>query len=153
MTEEGIILEADQRHAEIMIKDAGLKNDSKGVVTPGVSGDEINNEGLEGERATKYRAAVARENYLSQDRSDIQYAVKELSRGMSRPTVEHEERLKRLARYLVDKTRVRTLFKYQGEVNEVTTYTDRDSAGCSRTRKSTSGGVIMFGQHVIKTWS
>ena len=48
---------------------------------------------------------------------------------------------------------MRTLFKYQGEVNEVTTYTDTDFAGCSRTRKSTSGGVIMFGQHLIKTWS
>ena len=71
-------------------------------MTPGVKGDEINDEDLDGDRSTKYRAAVARGNYLSQDRSAIQYAVKELSRGMSRPTVEHEEGFKRLARYLVD---------------------------------------------------
>ena len=38
-TERGILFEADQRHAEIIIKDNGLKLDSKGVVTPGVKGD------------------------------------------------------------------------------------------------------------------
>ena len=32
-----------------------------------------------------YRAVTARALYLSQDRSDIQYAVKELSRNMSAP--------------------------------------------------------------------
>ena len=32
-------------------------------------------------------------------------------------------------------------------------YTDTDFAGCARTRKSTSGGIIMFGRHVLKSWS
>ena len=32
-------------------------------------------------------------------------------------------------------------------------YTDTDWAGCVRTRKSTSGGCLMLGQHVIKCWS
>ncbi len=32
-------------------------------------------------------------------------------------------------------------------------YTDTDWAGCARTRKSTSGGCIMLGEHAIKTWS
>ena len=49
-------------------------------------------------RATKYRAAVARGNYMSQDRSDVQYAIKELSRGMSKPIEEDWEKLKRLGR-------------------------------------------------------
>ena len=33
-----------------------------------------------------YRALVARANYLAQDRSDIQFSVKELARSMSSPT-------------------------------------------------------------------
>jgi hypothetical protein len=32
-------------------------------------------------------------------------------------------------------------------------YTDTDWAGCARTRKSTSGGCLMVGQHLIKAWS
>ena len=37
---------------------------------------------------SRYRALVARANYLSQDRSDIAYATKELSRRMSDPCTE-----------------------------------------------------------------
>ena len=48
---------------------------------------------------------MARANYLAQDGSDIQYAVKELSRTMSDPTVGYWEKLKRLGRYLVGRTR------------------------------------------------
>ena len=32
-------------------------------------------------------------------------------------------------------------------------WTDTDFAGCSETRKSTSGGVAMLGTHLIKGWS
>eukprot|EP00969_Alexandrium_andersonii_P111187 4908720-Alexandrium_andersonii.AAC.1 len=34
-TDEGIWYEADQRHAELIIKGLGMKEESKGVVTPG----------------------------------------------------------------------------------------------------------------------
>ena len=36
---------------------------------------------------------------------------------------------------------------------EISVWIDSDHAGCNRTRKSTSGGVIMFGKHLIKSWS
>ena len=32
-------------------------------------------------------------------------------------------------------------------------YTDSDWAGCMRTRRSTSGGVAVVGEHVVKSWS
>lgn len=32
-------------------------------------------------------------------------------------------------------------------------WTDSDFAGCTRARKSTSGGVIMHGTHLTKSWS
>ncbi len=37
VTENGLEYEADQRHAEILIRDMGIDESSKGVVTPGVS--------------------------------------------------------------------------------------------------------------------
>ncbi len=40
MTENGLEYEADQRHAEILMRDMGLDESSKGVTTPGVSKTE-----------------------------------------------------------------------------------------------------------------
>ena len=37
------------------------------------------------EEATRYRALVARLNYLAMDRADIQFAVKESAKRMSTP--------------------------------------------------------------------
>ena len=43
-------------------------------------------EALEGRQATEYRGLAARANYLAADRPDMQYAVKEICRGMANPT-------------------------------------------------------------------
>ncbi len=45
-----------------------------------------------------------------------------------------------------------TKFMYQEE-SELTVTTDTDFAGCGKTRKSTSGGVLMLGSHLLKSWS
>ena len=52
-------------------------------------------------------------------------------------------------------TAKRTVTKYpwQDEEWEVDTYTDSDWAGCRVTGKSTSGGVVMIGAHLIKSWA
>jgi len=152
-TNEGIRYEADQRHAEIIVRQLGLTEESNSAVTPGIRG---NNEGddrrLGNKEASQYRAIIARANYLSQDRSDIQSAVKELCRAMSEPTHGNWAALKRLGRYLVNKTRMTICYGYQDKVNQVTIWTDTDFAGCAKTSKSTSGGVAMLGNHVVKTW-
>ena len=53
----------------------------------------------------KYRAIAARANYLAQDRIDVQFAAKEVSRLMSKPEGEDWRKVKRLGRYLKDKLR------------------------------------------------
>ena len=91
MAQEGIEYEADQRHAEIIVNSVGLEKESKGVVTPGCKREWNPEEGreLSPKEATAYRAAVASGNYVSQDRTDIQYAAKELSKYV----VAHRRRL------------------------------------------------------------
>ena len=39
------------------------------------------------------------------------------------------------------------------DISDVDIYTDTDWAGCPRTRKSTSGGCVMLGTHLIKSLS
>ncbi len=91
--------------------------------------------------------------YLSQDRSDIQYAVKELSRKMSKPNRADVEKLKHLDRYLIGRERAVIHFEYQGLTSQWTVWVDSDWAERKITRTSTSGGLVMFGSHVVRSWS
>ena len=75
---------------------------------------------------------------MAQDRTDVLFAVKELCRSMSSPTEGDWTALKRLGRYLVDKTRVKVSFPYQDVVKKLTVWGDTDYAGYRKTRKSTS---------------
>ena len=126
----------------------GLSDASNSVITPGVkdNGDEEDRK-LDNKGATQYKASVARANYLCQDRSDIQFAVKELCRTMSEPTHGNWTALKRLGRCLIGRTRMVNTFQYQSQLKDLTIWTDTDFAGCRRTRKSTSGGVALLGDH------
>ena len=66
--EDGIRYEVDQRHAEVIAQEMGMKEESKGAATPGIKSRE---EGLEGqeelipEEASRHRALAARANYLA----------------------------------------------------------------------------------------
>ena len=44
-------------------------------------------------------------------------------------------------------------FPWQPLGDTLTVYTDADHAGCLRTRKSTSGGVIVWNKAILKAWS
>ena len=52
-----------------------------------------------------------------------------------------------------DNRRVVIKYKYQKLPWKVTVWSDSDFAGCQRTRRSTSGGVVMFGGHCLKTYA
>jgi len=155
-TPNGYEWEADQRHADLIISGAGLAGDSKSLATPGrkltAKEQEVAEEPLGPEQATLFRALAARANFLASDRPDIAFAVKELCRGMSLPTTRDEAAMKRLARYLVGRPRVVIHFGWQAAPKSLDVYSDSDWAGCTRTRKSTSGGALMRGHHLLKTW-
>jgi len=109
---------------------------------------------LDSHVATEFRGLAARANYLSLDRPDIQFATKEICREMAKPTEKGMLKMKRLARYLLQFPRV--VLEYNPSVEEcgiIDVYSDSDWAGCVRTRKSTSGGIMMLGDGVVKTWS
>ena len=72
---------------------------------------------------------------------------------MSNPRVCDQEALKRLGRYLLSAPRMVVVYPYQDRPDGIRVWTDTDHAGCKDTRKSTSGGVLLWGSHCIKTWS
>ena len=108
---------------------------------------------LDGPRATEFRGIAARANYLAQDRPDLQFSVKEICRTMSNPSVHDRRKVKRLARYLKGNSRLIYLYNWQEPTSDLNGYSDSDWAGCRRTAKSTSGGALCVGSHLVKSWS
>ena len=92
-------------------------------------------------------------NYLAQDRPDLGYASKEISRSMSRPQKGDMVKLKRAVRYLRAYPRWVVLYAWQQPTSALEVYTDSDWGGCVRTRKSTSGGILFRGCHMLSHWS
>ena len=156
ITDDGWEYEADQRHADIIIKEMNLQ-DAKGVASPGEDDkrwqEEEDHIKLDGNEARKYRGLVARANYLALDRPDIQFSTKEVCRGMCHPSKGDLRKLRRLARYLVTSPRQVIKYEFQNTVGELTSFTDSDFAGCRKTARSTSGGIVMAGTHFLKSWS
>ena len=111
--------------------------------------DEEEGKGTElnGRDVTLFRGVAARCNYLGQDRPDIQFAAKEVCRGMARPTKGDWRKLMRLGKYLIGRPRVVTKYPWQAQGTKVEGYVDSDSGGCQKTLRS------MMGKRCIKTWS
>ena len=84
---------------------------------------------------------------------DIQYAVKAAARSMSAPKRSHWSQLAKTGRYLLGRPRMVMHFPWQVCQEMITAYTDSDWAGCNKTARSTSGGIIAVGTHIIKTYS
>ena len=148
--DQGIEFEADKRHVEAVLEDLDL-NDCRPVSTPYGPEEQacIAGEGelLGPEAATRFRGVVARLNYLSADRADLQYAVKEAAKRMATPRIPDVKLLKRIGRYLKGAPRVVQLFVWQKHPTELTAYVDSDWAGDRGSRKSTSGGMMFRGRH------
>ena len=71
---------------------------------------------------------------------------------MAHPTDLSIQALKRVGRYLEGAKRL--VYKYPWQsASMVDIYSDTDWAGCGRTRKSTSGGCLVLGRHLLKSWS
>ena len=83
----------------------------------------------------------------------MQFAGKQLARGMSSPTEADWQKLKRLGRYLVGKPRMALKCGFQLYTNGLSCMEDSDYAGCLKTKNSTKGGVLMIGNHCLKTSS
>ena len=101
-----------------------------------------------------YRSAVARCNYLASDRFEIAFATKELCRGISNPTEEDLQRMKRMIRFLKGLPRMVQRIAFSDHPPTVIrAYVDSDWTGCRRTGKSLGGGVSDSGDSVVRGWA
>ena len=157
VTSQGWEYEADQRHADLIIQETGAFSKST-LSHPGGDKKTLEEESdsrelVVGSEATRFRAVAARANYLSADRPDIQYSVKEVCRRMAKPVEGDWQKLIRLGRYLKGAPRCVLEYPWQKVSGPPVGYTDSDWAGDRKTGKSTSGGIVMLGGRLVKSWS
>ena len=108
---------------------------------------------LQTEDATDYRSIAARLNFLAQDRIDVQYVPKDIAKHMAKPMSLDWSKILRVARYLLGAPRYVQRYEWQHQETRVDAYADSDCPGDRVNRKSTSGGALMIGGHMIKSWS
>ena len=81
------------------------------------------------------------------------FATKEVARTMSAPSTKDVVKLKRILRYVRGHPRGRLLFGWQELPVQLVAQVDSDWAGCTWTRRSTSGGALSFGSCCLAHWS
>ena len=111
---ERIELEADPRHAELLIPNSGLQSNSKGVTIPRErQKDSASTVPLSPQDATSYRSNVMRLAYLAADRVELQFPSKESARAMAGPATADVEALKKCIRFLLKYPRCIQSFERQ----------------------------------------
>nr|XP_016462212.1 PREDICTED: uncharacterized mitochondrial protein AtMg00810-like [Nicotiana tabacum] len=98
-----------------------------------------------------FRQMVGSLQYLSFTRLDIQFAVNFASQFLYKPRQIHLQAVKCIFRYLKGTIR-NGLQLYARSPLSLTIYSDSDWAGCTTTRRSTSGFYIFLGDNLI-SWA
>lgn len=148
--ENRIEWECDPRHSQITMEQLGLKEDNKGVSTPGVSLDpDPNSAPLNARERTAFRRVTMRTAYQAIDRPELLFASKEAARSMQNPTLHDMNKLKRIRIFLITTPKTVQYFRRQGIFKLLTQYTDTDHAASKTTRRSTSASITLHGNHCL----
>ena len=141
---EGAILTApDPKHAKNILTALDIQPKEKSAV-PSLKLNLDENEPLADEFAKRYRSAVGSGIYLSADRRDIAYAVKQLARHMAQPRLCDWENALVMGRYLNSHPDLVRATVLDGDAHQhlaLELYSDSDWAGCPETRRSTDAHV------------
>ena len=147
---DSIILYMDENYLSEEFKDYSLEKcrPANTTGTSEVKRIQDGDEALDDIEHRRYRRSVGRLQWICPLRPDICFAVKELARALASPTREDQARLKHLLRYL--KGTLGYVFVLAvsviliGAALEIVCYCDSDWAGDLKTRKSTSGFLVML---------
>ncbi|XP_024317012.1 uncharacterized protein LOC106865377 isoform X2 [Brachypodium distachyon] len=100
---------------------------------------------------SEYRSIVGALQYLTMTRPDLQYAVQQACFFMHAPREPHLALVKRILRYVRGTSSLGLHLRRSAKLDLVT-YSDADWAGCSDTRRSTSGYTVFLGDALV-SWS
>jgi hypothetical protein len=147
---EGVRYEADQRHAEIIVRELGLEEREQGSEDPGSQGGVWGAVPISVRRSIEHLWLVPttwrRTGEISSSQSKSCAArcpSRQGGLGSSEAT----------GRISLGEPRKVLKYPFQRMPREIVIWSDTDRAGCRETRKSTTGGVGVLGEHCLKSWS
>jgi histone deacetylase 1/2 len=157
----GLMVSGDDKHAKILIDEWGMC-EAKGLETPLGKDSKLDVDYyreraecklMNANDAKRFRRGAARVNFMAQDRVDLNVASRIMSQCMATPREGDDKLLKRVIRYLIRYPKCESWMEWQENPGKLTVNIDSDWAGDQASRKSTSGGCIRFGSHLIHHWS
>ncbi|XP_028215213.1 uncharacterized protein LOC114397350 [Glycine soja] len=147
----GQIFISKEKYADDLLKKFNMQ-DCKPLATPMAMKEKLSKDDEQNKvDATVYRSLVGSLIYLTNSRPDIVHAVNIVSRFMSNPRKTHFAAAKRILRYAKGTKDFGILYKTNRDFN-LTCYTDRDWAGSTDDRKSTSGYMFLLSNKAI-SWA
>lgn len=132
------------------------KENVKAVVTPGVKRRDLtpaDEEAVGPADHSLVRQIVGKCQFISRTRPDVLYALKEVGRQLHAPRAVDLVAAKRIVRYLSGTPMKSLHMKVGKNVGKLRGITDTDWAGCIATRKSTSCGMVFWGDFLISAYS
>ena len=169
-TEDGVVVQPHEKYIPALVKLYKLEQRAPKPVPEGTHQLRTDGSELSPEQRKKFRSALGVLLYVSQDRIDIQHAVRSLSRFMSKPTVEAEQAVKHLILYLKGtesygirlpyfvgfNTKKNELFGQAEEEKQkpmVEVFCDADWAASENQRHSVSSGMVFIQGCLVVSWS
>jgi hypothetical protein len=154
-TKGGVQMEGDPKHAEILLEEWGMKQCT--VVDTPVTKDGADKIGVGDElpedEAKRARRAIARINYMAQDRPDLSVAARLLSQHMAVPREGVVPGIKRVIRYIQKYPRGVSYIGKHYDTPILHVWTDSDWAGDLESRRSCSGGSLQLDTATVHHWS
>ena len=152
-------LTGHRRHFDLLQEYFGMDDKTKVLTKNGYEDGpeqvELRETELSMEECKAFRMIAARFNHMAQENPWLQFPAKKVCRNMAKLRASDFMKIRRLVRFLKSAGEIKFLYAWQNEDEacDITVLVDSDWAGNTKTRKSTSGGVLKVGKHVIRTWS
>jgi len=141
---------SQRQYSQDILERAGM-SECKPCSTPVDVHSKLSADGPPVADSTQYRSLAGALQYLTFTRPDIAFAIQQVCLYMHDPREPHLAALKRILRYLRG-TLSLGLTMRRSSPTELIVYTDADWAGCSDTRRSTSGYAVFLGDNLV-SWS
>ena len=155
-SDSGLTWEADPRHAELAAAELGLQS-ARPQTSPGGAKPSTHLTTKTWNLTGRKPTTACQQDWHIWQQADLtsHSPARNAAVQLERQPVLTSHVLKRIGRHLLHTPRAVWEFPLQTEERIVTIdgLSDADAAGCTKTRRSTSGGCLRVGQHTLATWS